>query len=368
MQFKNLMIISAIILAVPILLIIFFNLSPTLSPSSKALEECKAISNNNPNGFNLVLFSTKEQAEKYSNYLLTIPPFDKNKNAFNFYYIDSYSPKCELYKGVAILCYSKELIQKASSCPNDYIIVIKEESPEIRSSSYMNIISLNLNHQLSVFPHEFGHAFAILAEEYTPAEIPKGSENCQSSCKDFENSDRCFLGCSKENYYRSTENGIMRTLSSENYGTFDENLISKKITENTNSKITGSAISNEINCENENYFLIEGTYSEEEIKILNKSTEEGCVGTSGNGFFEYKVIMEDNSTLADGNFNPELIFTDVQSSNQNIIFGQTYNNDKQFYLKLPLIENSKTLEISKDNQIIFEINLQNAGKEFCKIK
>ncbi|MFA4953273.1 MAG: hypothetical protein WC584_03550 [Candidatus Pacearchaeota archaeon] len=369
MQPKTLVIVSIMILAVPIFLIVFLNLNPTLSPQKQNLEECKTLSYNGENKINLVLFSSKEQAEKYSDYLLTISPFDKNKDAFNFYYIDSHSPQCELYKGIAILCYSKELIKKASSCPNDYIIILKDMDSNIRSSSYMNVMSLNLNHLLSVFPHEFGHAFAILAEEYTPAEIPKTSKNCQPSCDNFEIKDGCFQGCSNEDYYRSIENGIMRTLYSNNYGIFNEKLILDKITKNANSKITGFALENlGVDCTKESYLLIEGTYNKEETKILDKSIEQGCIGTNGNGFFEYKIIMKDNSILAEGNFNPELIFTDAQEQDQEQINGETFISDKPFLLKIPVIENSKSLEISKDNQIVSEINLQNIGKEFCKIK
>ena len=366
MQSKTLVLISIAILAVPIFLIVFLNLNPTLSPQKQNLEECKTLTYNGENKINLLFFSSKEQAEKYSDYLLTISPFDKNKNAFNFYYIDNYTPECELYKGIAILCHSKELIKKSSSCPNDYIIVIKDMDSNIRSSSYMNVLSINSNHPYPVFPHEFGHAFAVLAEEYTPATIPSGSKNCVSNCDKFSIKDGCFEGCSKENYYRSTENGIMRTLYSNSFGIFDEKLISDKISKSP-PKITGSVTSNEVDCSTENYYLIEGIYNEKEINVLRKTIEQGCIGTSGDGFFDYKLIMEDDSTLAEGSFNPELIFTDSQLENQNVISGETYDSDKEFYLKLPLIQNSKSLEISKDNVILSEINLQNIGAEFCKI-
>lgn len=357
--------ISFIIIIVSIIYLLTSNAS--FSPASSNLEACKTLMYNGENKINILFFSSKEQAEKYSDYFLTINPFSQNKDAFNFYYINSYSPACELYSGVALLCYSKELIKKSSSCPNDYIIVIKNMNSDIRSSSYMNILSINSNLPLSVLPHEFGHAFAVLAEEYTPATIPRGSKNCVASCDKFSNSDGCFQGCSKENYYRSIENGIMRTLYTDNYGAFDEKLISEKI-KNSNSKITGSAILTKADCSNKNYYLIEGIYSEGKINILKKTIEWGCVGTNGDGFFEYKLILEDNSISTDGNFNPELIFTDGQSENQNIISGQTYDSNKPFYLKIPLTENSKSLQISKDNQIISEINLQNIGKEFCKVK
>lgn len=366
---------SSVILVIIIASVFFFLKSnASLSPTTQNLEECKNLIYNGENKINILLFSSKEKAEEYSDYFFTISPFDKNNEAFNFYYIDDYSPECELYKGIALLCQSKELTKKSSSCPNDYVVVIKEESPEIRSSSYLNVLSINSNHPSSVLPHEFGHAFAILAEEYTPASIPSKSKNCVSSCDKFSDSDGCFQGCSKENYYRSTENGIMRTLSSSTFGIFDENLILEKIISSSSSSrvggggIIGSAISSETDCSNENYYLVEGIFTDGKINILGKTIEQGCVGTNGNGFFGYKLISEDNSISADGNFNPELIFTDAQSENEDIISGQTYESDKPFYLKIPLIENSKSLQINKDNQIISEINLQNAGKEFCKIK
>jgi len=338
------------------ILILLTNNSPSLSPNKTSnLEECKTVYYNGNNKINIVFFSTEDQAKEYSDYFLAIEPFKSNKEEFNFYYIDDYSASCELYQDIAILCYNKELIKKASSCPNDYIVVIKEENSKIRSSAYMNVMSLNKNHKLSVFPHEFGHAFASLAEEYTPARIPEGSENCKGDCKLFTIKDGCFKGCSDSDYYRSIDSGIMRTLSSKEYGEYDEMLISEKIKKS--SSITSLAIEELIDCTNEKYYLIEGTYSEGKINILKKTPEIGCVGGNGEGRFDYKLIMKDDSILTEGSFNPELIFTDQQEITSPQISGEILNSERSFILKLPIILNSKKLEIIQDNQLLETVDL-----------
>ena len=232
----------------------------------------------------------------------------------------------------------------------------------------MNVMSLNSNHELTVFAHEFGHTFVNLAEEYTPAKIPSGSRNCVSDCSKFgEKAEGCYGGCSKEDYYRSVNNGIMRSLYSNNYGTFDEFLLQEKINKNTNM-LTGLAIaSDNIDCSKNKYYLIEGNYKENKINLIEKSIEQGCPGNNGAGNFNYNLILEDNSQFS-GEFNPELIFTDVQEETQNQINGQTFDSNINFILKVPFIENSKTLEISRDNQILSQINLQGEDAIPCKIK
>ena len=151
------------------------------------------------------------------------------KDNFNFYYIDNYQPKCEIYQDKALLCYNKDIVRKAASCPHDFIVVIKEDSRNIRSSAYMNVMSINSKHSLTVLLHEFGHVFVNLAEEYVPAKLPKKAKNCVDECTKFSIKDGCYEGCSKADYFRSINNGIMRTLSSTNFGIFNKKLITDKI-------------------------------------------------------------------------------------------------------------------------------------------
>lgn len=353
---KRLIVVTAVLVFFAVVASFFIN-KVYFSPVEP--EECHVLSYNGDANPNIVIFSDKGTAKKYMDYFFSVSPFNKHKNSFNFYFIDSYKPDCDIYKGVALMCYSRKLIKKAASCPNDYIAVIKDDG-KIRSSSYMNVMSINSNLPLTVFPHEFGHAFANLADEYTPSNIPRGAENCVSDCSSFSSiSDGCFKGCSKGNFYRSVDFGIMRSLSADSYGTFDENIISKRLRES--SGVTGNAISVKRDCNDEKYILVEGIYRNGKMDILNKSVEAGCVGENGAGGFDYSILKEDGSLISGGEFNPELIFTD------DLEGGESFVSDKSFLLKMPVIENAKTLEIGSEGKIIAELSLEDTGGRPCRV-
>jgi len=352
-----------------IILIVVFNNNTNLSPDEiqKQLTNCKLLEYNGKDKTNIVFFSDAKNSREYTDYLLNQEPYASNKKQLNFYYINDYTPKCEIYKGIAILCYSKELIKKISSCPADLIVVLKDEKPEIRSSAYMNVLSLNLNSPKTVFLHELGHAFANLADEYIPSKMPSKAKNCQKSCDNFQGlNEGCFNGCSNEGYSRSIENGIMRTLNTAEYGEFDKALILEKLKKSSDSKITSFAIKNIINCSEQQYVLIEGNYSKGKITINNKNIETGCLGTNGIGDFEYKLNLKSGEELTE-NFNPELIFTDTQKIEQQQINGEALEYQGDFFLKIPLIENSRSLEIIKNKEILTELNLEDIDSRPCKV-
>jgi len=365
MRKEYFIIIFVLLIASVTFFIIVSNKTPT-QPSPSNLEECQTLNYNGEDKINLVFFSEESTAKKYSDFFLEIEPFDKNKNQFNFYYIN-YKPECELYEGIALLCHSEDIIKKAASCPNDYIIAIEKQPSKIRSSAFGNIMSLNSRHSLTVLMHEFGHTFANFAEEYiTNQNLPKKSKNCVTNCEKFEGiEDGCYEGCTKESYFRSIKNGIMKTLSSKDYGTFNKKIIQDKINKDAPT-ITGHAIQEPRDCSEEKYYLIEGLYSQEQINIIKKTIEPGCVGGNGAGEFNYNLILEDNSTILTGEFNPELIFTDMQEESQTTITGETFISNKPFFLKIPIIKKSKTLEITKDNQTLSQINLKDIGNRPCK--
>lgn len=363
---KGVAITLAVVLVVVLGVIIFITIkrsAPSQSPISTTLEECQTIYYNGESGVNVVIMSDAKTAKTYADNLLSLPPFSDSKDAFNFYAITDYTPQCELYKGIALLCYSPELIKKAASCPSDYIIVIKEEEAKIRSSAYMNVISLNSKLQKTVLAHEFGHAFANLADEYTPSQIPKGSENCAKDCESFGGG--CFKGCSTDDYYRSIEAGLMRTLSVSTFGKFNEELISKRISTQSAQTITASAIAEPVNCENEMYYLIEGNYTSSNMTVLSKSIEQGCLGSNGIGPFNYTIILNDNSRQFQGEFNAELIFTDTQAEEESIN-GETQGKEGIFLLKIPVVENAKSLELSTETMKV-EVSLGERGARPCEI-
>ncbi|MFH1500824.1 MAG: hypothetical protein ABIE22_02660 [archaeon] len=357
---KKVIMLSLILAIVIVLILLTLSLtSPQFSPST-GLEDCKTISYNGKNKINIVFFSNEKQAKDYSEYFLTISPFNKNKGSFNFFYIDSYIPECEIYKGIALLCHSKEIIKKAASCPNDYIVVIQDQPKKIRSSAYMNVMSLNANYPKSVFPHEFGHAFLTLAEEYVPASLPDKPKNCVDNCEKFSQSDGCFEGCSESLYFRSINAGIMRTLSSESFGLFNEQLFQEKF--QSTSKVTALAIENTAECEDQKYYLIKGQIIDDKITISEKSIQVGCVGGNGAGVFSFNITTTTGKTTQGNEFNPEDIFTDLyeEELSGEVLLAQT------FILKMPLVENGKNAELFKQDHKIFDINLEEINSRPCK--
>lgn len=329
----------------------------SFSPAPLNLEKCITLQKNTEIGADIVLFAeSQKKAEKYVDYFLSSDPFTNNKAKFNFYYMKDYIPYCELYKNIALLCYSRNLIKTSGSCPNDQIVVLNNEFPrEIRSSNYLNVMSINTNHPMSVLLHEFGHSFVALAEEYTPAKIPSNSAgNCVDKCEKFEGRNNgCYKGCSREDYMRSIDNGIMRTLNSEDYGNFNKWIITNKIAKlssPSSAQLSGKVIDSS-NCEKQKYYLIEGNKTPEAgINIVNKSIEEGCAGDPGAGGYIINIILKDDKKLNIGEFNPELIYTDAPGDETQDTFlspieGETYMSDVNFFLKVPVVENAKELQI-----------------------
>lgn len=367
MEKRTIIISSIIVLLILLVSGIYFLSSPSLSPENK--EQCKQLYYSQSSSINLLFFGNENQTKEYADYLLSTSPLDKNKPAFNVYYIDS-KTNCELYKGIALYCYSRDLIKRASSCPNDYIFVLDEDKENIRSSSYLNVLSINTNNPSSVIAHEFAHSFANLAEEYTPASLPKQTKNCVQDCSQFNNeNDGCFLGCSNANYYRSIDSGLMKTLYSSNYGTFNEFLIDSKIQKTSGKTITGNAIQSQTNCQDNFYYLISANYSSGVLTINNKQIEQGCTGKNGEGAFSFNILNEDNQIIAEDSFNPELIYTDSQQQGQEEISGETFNYEGELYIRIPTEETGKTLNIYNSNkEKIASLTINNIDGRPCKIQ
>ena len=363
MEIKKILITSSIIvfLAIIVVLLFFISQNPLTSPNPSNLEKCKSLVFNGEDKINLLFFADKDLSKGYSNFFLQTSPYSQYKDEFNFYYIDSYTPECEVYQDQAVLCRGKELTKKASSCPNDFIIVIKDvDDPYLRSSAFQNIISLNFQHPNTVLTHEFGHVFSNLADEYVSAVIPSGSKNCVISCDKFQNEiDGCFQGCSKSDYYRSVEEGVMRTLNSNYYGKFNEKIILEKI--NKKSKITGSVIenTNSADCSEQEYYLIEmSIYENKTLKILNITVEEGCAPSLNSKELQIRTIL----------------FTDGQSIDETQINGGTEEIHKGiFYIKIPKNEQTEGLILKLRNEQAPEIpevtvNLEELEHIPCRIK
>jgi len=352
-------------LILSLLIIYIYFSSVKLSPETREFSECNSLYYAEKGKLNIVFFSSMDITKSYADYLLSIPPFDEYANEINFFYIDDYSPVCETYHGIALFCHSKELVRKASVCPSDYIVVPKSEETEMRSSAYMNVLSINTNSPISVFAHEFGHALASLDEEYISSKPSFYSKNCKDSCNEFSKGN-CFTGCSDNAHFRSAENGLMRTLYSNSYGEFDENIIRNEIRD-YDSLITSNVVNDITNCNEEEYYLIGINYALEKPYLESKSLERGCVGSNGNG--EYSFSIEGgNSVAINYEFNPELIFTDNQEEGEETIKGEVYNFEGISYIKIPNLIGIKNVIIYDENKNeVLKIPFVSEGERACRI-
>ncbi len=348
-----------------VIVFILLPLRASQSPPMDNLEVCKTLEYNGEGKINIMYFAEESEAREYTDFFLSTNPFSEHREDFNFYYIDDYEPECGTYNGIAVFCYSKTIISKASSCPNDYIVALDDQKSSIRSSAFQNVMSLNSRHSYSVFIHEFGHVFANLAEEYINNQRPqRGSENCVTSCEDFgENKDGCFDGCSDTSYLRSIDEGVMRTLSTSDYGLFNslfiESLIEKRVA--AKSPITGNQISEQALCEEQKYNLIEYNVNE---GVKDITEETGCASGSYpalDGQYSYE-ITQDGEIIESSGLNMK-INTDVQEGES--LTGEVYDGETVF---ITTTTGGDTLNIKdEEGNIKYSQDVREVGATPCRI-
>ncbi len=347
-------------LAVVIVLFTYLNIQQEqpVKVATEDLGTCRSLVYNGEDRIDLLFLASEEDTKRFSDTILKTPPFSEYKSYFNIFFIphSDYEPTCDDYKGIAILCDTKANLEVARRCPNDYIIVVKDYPSNIRSSALSNVISINKNHEDSVIIHELGHAFGNLAEEYTPANLPRGSKNCVSSCDKFTSpTDSCDLECSKTNFYRSVHAGVMRTLITSDYGQYNIDLLKKLLEKNKplEPAITGNIVSEYTGCENKQ--AVEITINKESSTAeLSKEIIRGCVQNNAG----------DGELCANGLCQPVTAFTDGQGT--DTITGEQFTPTKSnLYLEITTPEQTATIIL--DGNEIATLNLQEAGATACNI-
>ena len=324
--------------------------SPPAPSPSDSLASCKTISYNGPEKFNLLFIGSNSQTEKYSSLLFEEEPYASRKNEFNIYSIENEdtSTFCKTYKDIAALCHTKELFAKAASCPYNFIFVLTDQDSRLRSSAYKNVVSLNINHpQSPVLRHEIGHLYG-LAEEYTPASLPRGQKNCKSSCAEFGTSiDKCSKGCSSSELYRSIESGVMRTLDTTKYGVYNEFLIAEKISEEPKStaQLTGRAIAEQKPCAEQEYFRAFVDGSADSLLISSVEKHTGCA--AGNPKAQNQILIQDKDSniISVSSFADDSLFTDAPGEDK--IEGETFE-EQSYWLTFPAAPGASSL-VLKDS-------------------
>lgn len=337
----------------------------SLNPITETASElCQSIEYNGEDRIDILFISSKEDAEHYTQVMFDAEPYKAYRSYFNTYVLEQ-EAECERYKGIAIVCNTRQTQALAKQCPHDYIVAVTEETPNIRSSAYGNVISINSVHQDSVHIHEWGHVLANLAEEYGGAKIPVGAQNCKSSCESFKDKtvtiDSCNQECSTSTHYRSIKEGVMRTLANSNYGEYNIAIITELLEKNKpkDTTITGNQILDQQTC-NDKILAVEFLQSEDGLE-LNPSNvlQVGCVKDKG---------LAGNLCVGDVCYL-DTLFTDAQDiATQETLEGETYLKPESpliFYIeKNPLYPQ---VDVTLNSQLIKTINTLEAGATACKI-
>lgn len=354
MESKTFMFTSIPLLAI-ILIFVYLNIqqNSALAPTIDG-ELCQTIQENGEDRIDLLFISSRQEAQDYTDYLFTAEPYKTYEDYFNVKFIDK-DPECDSYQGIAIICNTPEVYELAKQCNNDYIIVVKEESSQIRSSALGNLISLNKIHTDSVLVHELGHALANFAEEYEGAKIPAGSKNCQSKCENFKGDiDECRQGCSDSSHVRSIPEGVMRTLITDNYGVYNIALLIELLEKNKprDSTITGNQIYEGNKCDKD---LVR-------VEVLNGQVKESYTkGCAPDKKFEGEVCAGEVCNI-------NTLFTDAPHNENLELEGETVlNPDIPLIFFIPKNTQEPLVDITLNDEVIYTVNTVYAGATACTI-
>ncbi len=342
---------------------------PLLSDSPPSAD-CKVLSYQGSDALNVVFMASKSDSERYKEHFLAGPPYSEPESRINFYYIDKADIQniCTLYKEIAAFCYSDTLLKEATACPHDAIIVLTDYPMEIRSSMYKNVLSINQNHPAEeVLRHELGHLFG-LAEEYVGASLPPRQKNCKSACSEFQTTiNGCFEGCSKVSFVRSIDEGVMRTLSSSEYGIYDSALIRVAL-QNAREKKSlaiGNAIRTDSSCDSQTYTLLEIDGVQTPWSILSREELIGC--PSGELSTEYALSITNSAgeILTKTSFAGNSLFTDAPGTDQ--IDGEVYI-ESRFWVEVPAQAQQGTVRITDDSSNVYLTeSMPPGGNSPCRV-
>jgi hypothetical protein len=305
------------------------------------------------------------------NSLLQIEPFKSNKDSFAFFIVNSTRDlQCEIgCKNVSTLicCNNQLVVEEASRCDYDSILVLVNSEKECGSASYYaKLCSKNPNVNL-VLAHEAGHSFADLADEYVYADyfgdyaIGEVDEiNCaQEGCSKWQNiSSGCYEGCTYSNLYRPAEkNSIMYDLYPE-FNDVCKGHIQELINKYKEDKNKESPVP-------EQSYFVNLNYNEGDISIKNiflkpiRSWQDFRES-------EYSVQIKNaegqifNSSL----YLPNKLFPIPPEGSI------AYENEVDFSVNLPYFEDAGELEIYKEERPVasskIELFSDKCGNGLCE--
>ncbi len=306
---------------------------------------------------------------KGKNSLLEIEPFSSNIDKFNFIIINTTQDlECKTgCKGFpqSVCCNNNKVMEEASQCDYDNIIVLINNS-EIcgLSSNYAKICSKN---QFSGFilTHELGHTFGDLADEYVYTEVyPEykkeenkiNSPNCDiKGCKKWGNIEEgCFQGCTESNLYRPSENSIMREASYPKFNKVSE-LQLKKIINNYQS----------IASKNKKSYFINLRYNKGDINI-EKIFLKPIKTTLPLRKTPYTLEIKEKSNIV---YKSPLYLPTTEYSIQDLIGIPIQQQEFELPILIPYFEDADSFNILENENVLTKTSLEmftrTCGNNLC---
>jgi hypothetical protein len=230
----------------------------------------------------------RKDSEKMMLSFLNTKPYDSYKERFNFFRIESFGDYGCNYDD-AVVCNPSLAQREAIRCPgNDYIVILTDQSnvknffKHLRSSSWMNLMSLNVADDPLVFSHEFAHSFADFADEYEyGGEINWNAPNCDKdymNCSKFSiiNGSECHVGCVNNKYSRPIDVGIMRDYwVSKIYGAYDEWFLKSLVLDKTKEVKEDIKKRGDPKEKPEQVYVVSGSCDNGQCKILDVQKSPG---------------------------------------------------------------------------------------------
>jgi hypothetical protein len=173
--------------------------------------------------------------------LFTYFPFNNYINGFNIHYVNKFDAECD-FRGFPTCSNYSHLL---TICPSDTLVITRNNIyggyAWFGGDIFMGDASIQ-----NLFTHEFGHAFGYLYDEYVYGGCgPNRNETCRSqgAIPQYDNCDNnnqcpkwqglagtgCFQGCNFADWYRGTENSIMRSLGATSFGPVNERSLNQRL-------------------------------------------------------------------------------------------------------------------------------------------
>lgn len=305
--------------------------------------------------------------------LIKVEPYKSNKYRFSFSLVNT-SRDFECKKGcynvsTIVCCNNKAVLEEASRCHYDSIIVLFKSRELCGSASYYaKLCSKNALSNL-VLLHETGHSFADLADEYTyedyfDYDIGKiNAVNCaEKGCEKWKNiTEGCYKGCTYSSLYRPAEkNSIMYTF----VPVF--NLVSQKhIQDLILDYVYGASEIEKASPDQKSYF-VNLNYSQGKIDIGDvflKPVTSGIDFKKSN--YKVEITGRDGSLYKTGLYVPDRIFPLPNSSAKMIV-----QNNLSFSVMLPYFDDADSLFVYKNDEKVAEKSLalfsKTCGNDICE--